>query len=155
MFRFDNTITLKYIAGLKLGQAGEVSACYTLTGKLVKPDANTPYYKAGDFHSEDWGEVQVKTQKATIAEGWNMKAHIERDAADMYAYVTKDLEHIILMSPAEWLAFCERFGYKCYSSDGTRQKIRLRAESAEMLLYLDYKIEGQNYGRPYYWGRGY
>lgn len=154
MKKLENITPYRLIKDYKLGQAGEVSACYTLTGEVKKPDANTPFYIAGDFSCAEYGEVQVKTQKATVCEGWSIEAHIAKDKANTYAYVTKSLEWVILMSPAEWKVFLERFAYTCYSSDGTRQKMRLKAESTEMLMWLDEKINGRVYGRPAYYTRG-
>lgn len=114
------------------GQAKEQWLRFVHTGKVIKAD-NKPYYMGGDI-----GSIQVKSPKATVCSGYDIKAYIARDTATMYAFVTHEYV-TYYMSPAEWIAFVEVFGYRTQESgknNGT-PKIRLLDESKRMRVYLD------------------
>ena len=146
---------IKYAATYtKAGERAEVIAAYTTDRLVIKPDPNTPHTVAGDYRSAVYGEVQVKSPRATVVEGWNIHAHIEADAAEVYAYVVKSEEWVILFTPAEWERFLNAWAFQTYHSSDGRPKMRLKPESEAMRLWLDRELNGGSYDRPYYWARG-
>ena len=114
------------------GQHAEQVARYTLTGEICKAD-NKPFTAGGDC-----GDIQIKSARATICRGTDIKAHIAMDAANRYGYVNADFSIIYLMSPDEWLEFATLFGTQDRESrkNGGAVKMRLKAESKEMTEWL-------------------
>ena len=127
-------ITLKHIARTykNNGQHKEQAARFTLTGEIIKAD-NKPYYMGGDI-----GDLQVKSSKATICNGTNLKAHIANDGANRYGYVDDACEIIYIMDSTEDIEFVEQVGYitKDSEKNGGAEKIRLKAESRKMIEWL-------------------
>lgn len=115
------------------GQHAEQKARFTLTGKIEKAD-NKPFTAGGDC-----GDIQIKSARATVCHGTDIKAHIAMDGASRYGYVNADFSVMYLMSPAEWLEFASLFGTVTRESkkNGGAVKIRLKTESKEMREWLE------------------
>ena len=114
------------------GQHKEQVARYTLTGEICKAD-NLPHDCGGDI-----GKLQVKSSKATICKGTDLLSYLEQDGATAWGYVNADATEMFVMNKAEWVAFCEAFGYVTYESEknGGGAKMRLKAESKKMMAWL-------------------
>ena len=129
-----NTIELKELPRqYKInGQHAEQVARYTLTGKVCKAD-NKPFTAGGDC-----GDIQIKSARATICRGTDIKAHIAIDGAKRYGYVNASFTVMYLMNADEWLEFASLFGTKDRESrkNGGAVKMRLKAESKEMTEWL-------------------
>lgn len=127
-------ITLKHIARTykNNGQHKEQVARFTLTGEIVKAD-NKPYYMGGDI-----GDLQVKSSKASICKGTDLRAHIANDGASRYGYVDDACKVMYILSKTEYIEFVEQFGYitKDSEKNGGAEKIRLKAESRKMIEWL-------------------
>lgn len=125
----DNTMERTYKND---GQHAEQVFIYTLTGKIVKA-SNKPAKDGGDFE-----DIQIKSQKASICRGTDLKAHLAEDGAKRYAYVTKDFAKAYIMDRTEYTDFIENFGAVTRESakNGGHEKIRLRAESQKMREWL-------------------
>lgn len=127
------TYNCNFVSEYKIkGQAKEQWLRFALTGQIIKAD-NKPYYVGGDI-----GSVQVKSPKATACNGYDIKAHVARDAATMYAFITHEYV-VYYMSPTEWINFVETFGYRTQDSakNNGAPKIKLLDESKRMRAYLD------------------
>ena len=128
-------ITMKSITRVykNNGQHAEQVFRFTLTGSVCKAD-NTPAEVSGDC-----GDIQVKSARATVCKGLDIDAYLAADAAERYAYVTKDFTTAYLMSKAEWKAFIVRFGAPCYESkeNGGAVKIRIGRETKEVREWLE------------------
>ena len=113
------------------GQHLEQCARFTLTGKIQKAD-NKPFTAGGDI-----GDLQVKSARATICKGTDIKAHIEIDGAERYGYITKEMT-MFVMTKVEYLEFIERFATITRESkkNGGAEKLRLKSESKEMKEWL-------------------
>lgn len=96
--------------------------------------------KADNLKGCDYENVQIKSARATICKGTDLKAHIENDVAEVYAYITKDLE-CYEMSKVEYLEFCEKFATvtRESSKNGGAFKMRLKSEGKELLEWLKRK----------------
>ena len=114
------------------GQHKEQVARFTLTGEICKAD-NLPHDCGGDI-----GNLQVKSSKATICKGTDLLSYLEQDGATAWGYVNADASEMFVMDKAEWMAFCEAFGYVTYESEknGGGAKMRLKAESKKMMAWL-------------------
>ena len=66
------------------GQHAEQVFRFTLSGEIFKAD-NKPATECGDYL-----DIQIKTAKASVCKGNDLKAYLELDTAKRYAYVTKD-----------------------------------------------------------------
>jgi hypothetical protein len=114
------------------GQHAEQVARYTLTGEICKAD-NKPFYMGADCL-----DLQIKTSRATVCIGLDIKAHIARDMAGRYGYVTADFKSLYIMTPSEWLEFAETF--KTITTEtaynGGRVKTRLKTEGKAMREWL-------------------
>jgi hypothetical protein len=113
----------------KNGQALEQIARYTLTGERLKAD-NIPHNVAPDC-----GIYQIKSAKATVCVGLDLEGYIAEDVAIEFMFCTRDRRGYC-MTKAEWLLFCQVFGYASTTSDG-RPSWRLRDESKKMLRWLE------------------
>lgn len=118
------------------GQHAEQVARFTLTGEMCKAD-NKPFTAGGDC-----GGIQIKSARATVCHGTDIKAHIEMDAATEYGYVSADFSVMYLMSPAEYFDFTVKFGTRTTDSsrNGGAVKIRLKSEGKEMRAWLESRI---------------
>ena len=114
------------------GQHAEQVARYTLTGELAKAD-NKPFTAGGDC-----GDSQIKSARATVCHGRDIKAHIAMDGAKRYGYVTADFSTMYLMSADEYEQFVNLFGTLTRESakNGGAEKMRLKSESREMMEWL-------------------
>ena len=86
------------------GQHAEQVARFTLTGEIVKAD-NKPFTAGADVL-----DIQIKSARATVCDGLDIRAHVALDAAKCYGYVLADFSKMYIMSPDEWVEFVEKFG---------------------------------------------
>ena len=114
------------------GQHCEQRFIYTLSGELRKAD-NKPYTTGGDY-----GDIQIKSARATICKGTDLTKHLKEDGANRYAYVVDELDIAYLMNTAEYFDFCTNFGYITRESqkNGGAEKIVLKHESKALLRWL-------------------
>ena len=128
------TITLKALTRQykNNGQHAEQVARYTLTGEVCKAD-NKPFTAGGDC-----GDIQIKSARATICRGTDIKAHIAIDGANRYGYVNASFTVMYLMDADEWFEFASLFGTVTRESkaNGGAIKMRLKAEGREMTEWL-------------------
>lgn len=136
------------------GQQAEYVARYTLTGRKSYADNKAATACA------DVGDIQIKSERATVCKGLDLQAHVAKDKAKRYGYVTSDLKTMYVMSPAEYIAFVEMFKTVDHDSTGVRAristrttggnggsnggavKIRIKHESKAMLKYLEEHTKG-------------
>lgn len=114
------------------GQHLEQTARYFLTGRIEKAD-NTPCTVDGDCNG-----IQIKSARATICKGTDIAAHIEKDAATEYAYITAQ-EEMYLMTATEYKEFATAFATVTRESEknGGQEKTRFKSESKALLAYLE------------------
>jgi hypothetical protein len=93
--------------------------------------------KADNLKGCDYEDIQIKSARATICKGTDLKSHIENDVAKKYVYITKSLI-AYEMSKIEYLEFCEKFTTvtRESSKNGGAEKMRLKSESKELLEWL-------------------
>lgn len=115
------------------GQHAEQVARFTLTGEIVKAD-NKPFTAGGDVL-----DIQVKSARATVCKGLDIKAHVELDGANRYGYVVADFSKMYIMTPDEWIEFVEKFAKPATEStkNGGGSKLRLPHESKAMREWLE------------------
>ena len=113
------------------GQRLEQIARFNLTGEVAKAD-NRKATECGDCLG-----FQIKSARATICKGTDIKAHIESDAAIGYIYVTAELI-AYTMSKAEYLEFATEFATLTRESakNGGAEKMRFKSESKTLLEWL-------------------
>lgn len=113
------------------GQRLEQIARYNLTGEMLKAD-NKKATECGDCMG-----YQIKSARATICKGTDIKAHIDCDAAIGYMYVTAELV-AYTMSKVEYLEFATTFATLTRESakNGGAEKMRFKSESKAMLEWL-------------------
>lgn len=113
------------------GQNAEQSIRYKLTGKIAKAD-NLAYNLGADCLN-----YQIKSARATVCKGIDLKTYLDADAATAYIYATKDGTAYI-MSRIEYEAFCYKFATPTTESvkNGGSPKLRLKSESVELLEWL-------------------
>lgn len=131
-----NTITLRALPArfyTNNGQHAEQVARYTLTGRIERAD-NKPFTAGGDC-----GSLQIKSARATVCKGTDLEAHLDRDGATAWGYVTADFSRLYIMSRAEYTEFCKAFGTVTRESTGNggATKIRLKSEGKEMRAWLE------------------
>ena len=121
------------------GQHAEQVARFTLTGEIVKAD-NKPFTAGADVL-----DIQIKSARATVCDGLDIKAHVELDVAKCYGYVLADFSKMYIMTPEEWIEFVEKFSTATTDSpkNGGRIKLRLSHESKAMRRWLE-KASGVN-----------
>ena len=131
--KLNNTIERQYKNN---GQHAEQVMRFTLTGEIVKAD-NKPHDLGGDVL-----DIQIKSAKATVCRGHDIKAYLEMDGANRYAYVTSDFATAYVMDKAEYIEFVNEFGYKTRESqkNGGREKIQLLGESKRMLEWFGARV---------------
>lgn len=114
------------------GQHAEQVFRFTFKGTLEKAD-NKPFDLFADID-----DVQIKSARATVCKGTDLKAYLMRDKAKRYAYVVGDFKKAYIMSKEEWQKFCEMFGTITHESksNGNGSKIRLKHESKALLEWL-------------------
>lgn len=113
------------------GQRLEQIARFNLTGEVAKAD-NRKATECGDCLG-----FQIKSARATICKGTDIKAHIESDAAIGYIYVTAELV-AYTMSKAEYLEFATEFATLTRESakNGGSEKMRFKSESKALIEWL-------------------
>lgn len=118
------------------GQASQQLFAYTLTGERQKAD-NIPHDKGADVL-----HYQVKSARATVCKGTDIRAYLATDRATAYAYVAKNGKAYI-MTQTEYIAFVEVFGTVTREStaNGGAEKIRLKSESVALLTYLEMRAQ--------------
>ena len=114
------------------GQHAEQTARFALTGKIEKAD-NRPFTMGGDC-----GNIQIKSARATICKGTDIKAHLDRDPAEFYGYVTEDFKTMVIMTKTEYWDFCREFGATDRESkkNGGAVKMRFGKETKKMKEWL-------------------
>lgn len=114
------------------GQHLEQKLDLCLTGVLRKAN-NRPHTEGGDVLN-----YQVKSARATVCKGRDLKAYLDVDGATEYIYITKE-ENAYIMSREEYTDFVEEFGTLTRESakNGGHEKIRLGHESKKMLEWLE------------------
>jgi hypothetical protein len=118
------------------GQHLEQKIRYFLTGEICKAD-NLEHSKGGDVLN-----YQVKSARATVCKGKDLKGYLDMDGATEYIYITKE-ENAYIMSREEYTEFVEEFGTLTRESakNGGHEKIRLGHESKKMLEWLEERAE--------------
>lgn len=113
------------------GQHFEQTYRFNKSGKICKAD-NRP--------GADYEDIQIKSARATICKGTDLKSHIENDVARRYVYITKSLI-AYEMNKAEYLEFTMIFATVTRESqkNGGALKMRLKSESREMIEWLKAK----------------
>lgn len=132
-----NTLALKPIERTykNNGQHLEQMFRFTLTGELAKAD-NLPATAGADCLG-----YQIKSARATLCKGRDLRAAMKNDKATAYAYVTKD-GLAYLMNRDEYLEFGNEFGTLTRESDknGGAEKIRLGHETKKLLDWLSERV---------------
>jgi hypothetical protein len=110
------------------GQHLEQIYRFNKSGKICKADNN----KGCDYE-----DIQIKSARATICKGTDLKSHIENDVAKRYVYITKSLV-AYEMNKTEYFEFCEKFVTVTRESakNGGAEKMRLKSESKAMIEWL-------------------
>jgi hypothetical protein len=113
------------------GQNAEQSIRHKLTGEIAKAD-NVAHDKGTDCLT-----YQIKSARATVCKGTDIKAYLATDCATEYIYGTNDGVAYV-MSRTEYIEFVEVFGTVTRESsrNGGAEKIRLKSESVALLAYL-------------------
>jgi hypothetical protein len=93
--------------------------------------------KADNIKGADYEDIQIKSARATICKGTDLKSHIENDVAKRYVYITKSLV-AYEMSKSEYLEFTMMFATltRESSKNGGGEKMRLKSESKAMIEWL-------------------
>jgi hypothetical protein len=114
------------------GQDAEQSIRKALTGETVKAD-NLAHDKGADCMG-----YQIKSARATVCKGTDIRAYLATDMATEYIYGTNNGVAYI-MSRTEYIEFVEVFGTVTREStaNGGAEKIRLKSESVALLAYLE------------------
>lgn len=114
------------------GQHAEMIFKYAMTGKIAKAD-NTPYTVSGDY-----GDIQIKSARATICKGTDIDKYLQADTAKRYAYVMNDFSVAYIMNKVEYKQFVSEFGTvtRESSKNGGAEKIRLKQENQKMVEWL-------------------
>ena len=113
------------------GQHMEQWTRFTLTGESAKAD-NLAHDKGADCLG-----YQIKSARATVCKGTDIRAYLATDMATAYIYATADGVAYV-MTRIEYIAFVEKFGAvtKESTANGGAEKIRLKSESSALLAYL-------------------
>ena len=113
------------------GQNAEQSVRFTLTGEIAKADSLR--YDLG----ADCLNYQIKSARATVCKGTDLKAYLDLDAATAYIYADNGGTAWV-MDRAEYEEFCNEFGSIQADSrkNGGELKIRLKSESKAMQEWL-------------------
>lgn len=118
------------------GQQAECVVRYTLTGEAGKAD-NKAFWTGGDVL-----DIQIKSAKASVCRGTDIRAHVAMDGANRYGYVNKDFDTMYLMSPEEWIEMVDTFATVTRESakNGGAEKLRLKSESRAMVEWLEARV---------------
>jgi hypothetical protein len=113
------------------GQNAEQSIRYALTGTIERAD-NVAHNKGTDCLT-----YQIKSARASVCKGTDLKAYLDMDAATAYIYGTQNGTAYI-MSREEYEEFCGEFATPTTESakNGGGAKLRLKSESKALLEWL-------------------
>ena len=113
------------------GQNAEQSIRFKLTGTIERAD-NLAHNLGADCLT-----YQIKSARASVCKGRDIRAYLAEDKASEYIYGTNDGTAYV-MSKEEYIAFVEEFGTvtKESNKNGGAEKIRLKHETTAMLTYL-------------------
>ena len=113
------------------GQNAEQSVRFELTGEIAKAD-NVRHDLGSDCLN-----YQIKSARATVCKGTNLKAYLDIDASTAYIYADND-GIAWVMDRNEYESFCNAFATitKESSKNGGNEKLRLKSESKEMKEWL-------------------
>lgn len=113
------------------GQDIEQSIRFELTGEIAKAD-NLAHTLGGDCLN-----FQIKSARASICKGTDLKTYLDMDAATAYIYGTQDGTAYI-MNRTEYEQFCNEFATLTTESqkNGGGAKLRLKSESKALLEWL-------------------
>lgn len=114
------------------GQALEQEYRYYKTGVICKAD-NLPAMLGCDL-----GNKSLKSARATVCKGLDIKAHLQSDKAVEFVYLTKS-RIAYTMDRAEYIEFVTLFGTATRESkkNGGHAKIRLKHETSALLEWLN------------------
>lgn len=114
------------------GQHMEQWTRYTLTGEIAKAD--NLEHNAGT----DCLTYQIKSARATVCKGTDIRAYLATDKATEYIYATAT-GIAYVMSQVEYIEFVEMFATvtRESASNGGAVKTRLKSESVALLTYLE------------------
>ena len=114
------------------GQNAEQSVRFELTGEVAKAD-NVRYDLGADCLN-----YQIKSARATICKGTDLRAYLELDASTAYIYASND-GIAYVMTKAEYIEFCESFTTVTTDSakNGSNAKLRLKSEGKAMREWLE------------------
>jgi hypothetical protein len=109
---------------------------FTLTGETAKAD-NLAHDKGADCLG-----YQIKSARATVCKGTDIRAYLATDMATDYIYATAD-GIAYVMTRVEYIEFVEMFGTVTREStaNGGATKIRLKSESVALLTYLETRAQ--------------
>lgn len=118
------------------GQHAEQTARFTLTGKIEKAD-NRPHTFGGDI-----GNLQVKSARATVCKGTDLRKYLSEDGATMYGYVINDFSAMYIMNKIEYIEMVLEFATVTHDSkkNGGMTKLRLRYETPTMIEWLESRL---------------
>ena len=113
------------------GQHMEQWTRFTLTGEIAKAD-NLAHNLGADCLG-----YQIKSARATVCKGTDIRAYLATDMATEYIYATAE-GIAYVMTRVEYIEFVEMFGTvtRESSANGGAEKIRLKSESVALLTYL-------------------
>lgn len=114
------------------GQALEQEFRYYITGEIAKAD-NLRADKGCDL-----GTLSIKSARATVCRGTDIKAHLATDKATAFVYLSK-AKKAYTMSREEYIAFVETFAKVQYESkkNGGHAKLRLGHETRALIEWLE------------------
>ena len=117
------------------GQDIEQSIRFELTGEIAKAD-NLAHHLGGDCLN-----FQIKSARASVCKGTDLKAYLNMDAATAYIYGTQDGTAYI-MNRTEYEEFCNEFATPTTESakNGGGAKLRLKSESKALLEWLAVRV---------------
>lgn len=121
--------------GYNDGNKAEYAFSMHMLGYARKLD-NVPAYKAGDVL-----DYQVKSSHCSVCSGTNLQDHLQKDAANRYAYVCAD-GTVYIMTKVEYATFVSAFSSieRDSKKNGGKEKIRLKHESKKMLRWLEERV---------------
>ena len=117
------------------GQHMEQWTRFTLTGETAKAD-NLAHNLGADCLG-----YQIKSARATVCKGTDIRAYLATDMATEYIYATAEGVAYV-MNRTEYIEFVEVFGTITRESEknGGAEKIRLKSESLALLAYLAERV---------------
>lgn len=115
------------------GQEAERRFRFTLTGEDCKAD-NLPASAGCDI-----ADISIKSARASLCKGCDIRAHLVEDKAERFAYVRADFTVAYIMTKSEYIAFALLFAKVCRESEknGGAEKLRLGHETRKMIEWLE------------------